>query len=808
MDSPNPASVSHIGTSSHLANNKSQSTIREGVSLSIQADLQRSETCDFDTLLGVLLSCCVSEIVPAPNVSSVLTVDLSTRHIPKTGFKAPPEDSPDSDETMKPDTNELLDKIIDAVLFLCNDTSFRQKIQKFCDAPSIGNTGCAPFVEACNYALQELKPLVVPGLRSPSSDILFHVNDPKIIYGYNHSRRVPGVAIVSLNTVKRVRGDPQTTWLEAIDERCHKSPGSELRWPEIMSFVEFKRLNSIKSEFPQKYHKAAYACYPAKDMSNISKFSNTPSSTPTSIYACSSTRSRSSHSGGDVHQKMDIEEPLEPVSQASIAQTGVSSVKDRVSDRIVFETLNNRPNSLSPKLDKKTARDLAQCGEYAAEMLNSVVGRLHVVGMYLVDQVLWVWWYDRQGAIQTTGIDIVQDLPRFAALLLAFQRFRRADWGYGPTFDPEVISQDGPKEKSASTVRKIHFEGLDVIINLDDIIHETYCLSGRSTTVLGASDANPANASPHLILKCSWAHKSRPTEKAIIEKAIKVAPRAKSHLPKVFASRDLGDTKSIRIQLGTHKTSRRPFRVFRMAVYERLIPITTLSGAVRMMVLLDCIKCHYLLWKGGVHHRDLSLSNLMVRVIDGVYYGILNDFDLSHIAELGLEINEHTATLPFLARELLCDEYWEGKLEVKYKHDWESFIWIAYWLGRSSEFLNGEVPQDLHRWKTGVLECCSMKDHVLRTPGYTKRPIDTLEWRTAAQLLHYLEWLTVQKRFYEMAPDTPGRPSIAEPSEAELLEEMLKRVVKTLPEAYQGLLNTATDEFFDHVVRLSFLQVE
>ncbi|QRV75658.1 hypothetical protein RhiJN_03673 [Ceratobasidium sp. AG-Ba] len=639
-------------------------------------------------------------------MSSVLTADLSTPYIPKTGFETASEDSPDSDETMKPDTNGLLDKCIDAALFLCNDTTFRLKIQKFCDAPSIGNTGCAPFVEACNYALKELKPLVVPRLRSPSSDILFHVNNPKIIYG----------------TVKRVRGDPQTTWLEAIDERCHKSPGSELGWSKIMPFVEFKRLNSIKSEFPQKYHKAAYACYPAKDMSNIPKFSNTSSSTPTSIYACFSTRSRSSHSGGDVHQQMDIEEPSEPtvVFNTSIAQTGVSSVKDGVSDRIIFETLNDRPNPLSPELDKKTARDLAQCGGYAAEMLTSIVGMLHVVGIYLVDQVLWVWWYDRQGAIQSTGIDVVQDLPRFAALLLAFQRFRRADWGYDPTFDLEVISQDHPKEKSASIVRKIRFEGLDGIINLDDIIHETYCLSGRGTTILGARDANHVTASVPLVLKCSWANKLRPTEKAIIEKAIKVAPQAKNHLSKVFASRDLIDTKSIRIQLGIHKTSCRPFRVFRIAVYERLIPITTLSGAVRIILFLNGIECHYLVWKGGVRHQDLSLSNLMVRVIEGVYYGILNDFDLSHIAELDLEINEHTANLPFLAREILCDEYWEGKVEVKYKHDRESFIRIACWLGRSSEFPNGEVPQDLHRWKTGVLDCCSMKDHVLRTPGYTK----------------------------------------------------------------------------------------
>jgi len=35
-----------------------------------------------------------------------------------------------------------------------------------------------------------------------------------------------------------------------------------------------------------------------------------------------------------------------------------------------------------------------------------------------LDDVTYVWWYDNEGAIQSYGIDIVQDLPYFLVLLL------------------------------------------------------------------------------------------------------------------------------------------------------------------------------------------------------------------------------------------------------------------------------------------------------------------------------------------------------------------------------------------------------
>jgi hypothetical protein len=47
--------------------------------------------------------------------------------------------------------------------------------------------------------------------------------------------------------------------------------------------------------------------------------------------------------------------------------------------------------------------------------------------------MMW-WWYDNEGAIQSHGINFVQNLPHFLVLLLCFERFTLKDWGVIPDF--------------------------------------------------------------------------------------------------------------------------------------------------------------------------------------------------------------------------------------------------------------------------------------------------------------------------------------------------------------------------------------
>jgi len=51
--------------------------------------------------------------------------------------------------------------------------------------------------------------------------------------------------------------------------------------------------------------------------------------------------------------------------------------------------------------------------------------------------MIYIWYFDRQDAIQSAGFNFIHDLPRFLVLLLIMQRLPYAGWGYSTLFDPE-----------------------------------------------------------------------------------------------------------------------------------------------------------------------------------------------------------------------------------------------------------------------------------------------------------------------------------------------------------------------------------
>jgi hypothetical protein len=48
---------------------------------------------------------------------------------------------------------------------------------------------------------------------------------------------------------------------------------------------------------------------------------------------------------------------------------------------------------------------------------NLAVKRVILFSISFLDDMLWIWYYDRQGTIQSSGINLIQDLPRFMVLL-------------------------------------------------------------------------------------------------------------------------------------------------------------------------------------------------------------------------------------------------------------------------------------------------------------------------------------------------------------------------------------------------------
>ena len=57
--------------------------------------------------------------------------------------------------------------------------------------------------------------------------------------------------------------------------------------------------------------------------------------------------------------------------------------------------------------------------------------------------------------------------------------------------------------------------------------------------------------------------------------------------------------------------------------------------------------------------------------------GVLTDFDLTVFAWLTrIPGTDRTGALPFMALELLDDEYWKGNITRRYHHELEAFIWM------------------------------------------------------------------------------------------------------------------------------------
>jgi hypothetical protein len=216
--------------------------------------------------------------------------------------------------------------------------------------------------------------------------------------------------------------------------------------------------------------------------------------------------------------------------------------------------------------------------------------------------VAHVWWYDNEGAIQSHGIDFIEDLPHFLVLLLCFKRFTLKDWGLIPEFKPagqEAVLSFPPRSLST----------LEISTNQTNKIRGHFGIVGRATQMLHAisqskdpRDGNKSLEGVDLVVKVYWAESSRIGE-AEIEKAQEIAQQnddVKGHLPDLIHSHDFVEysTKEIRTAFGIEtetnsdrETDTRCHRVLRIMLFRRLHPITDLVGGKFWTAFWDCFRC-------------------------------------------------------------------------------------------------------------------------------------------------------------------------------------------------------------------------
>ncbi|CUA73069.1 tRNA(Met) cytidine acetyltransferase TmcA [Pyrococcus abyssi GE5] [Rhizoctonia solani] len=669
---------------------------QEQVDSSIVADLATSECCDMETMLNVLLNYC-RDLPPPPNTASITSTPqlLSTEKYPdglpgassegtarpsaatpqyhgspdpnSAGNPSGPATQPSENPTDPPTQPDLLQPCLQGALEHCKNA----ELQGFLDEFKKGKDKAryVPLANALNCGLSLSSTMQVPEIRGPSElKPLFVVSDPDWFHWRSGVQRNPELALLSLSAVRQLYDKPHGDWNSLSKTDLDLPEEAKFEWPDALAPVEVKWNESpIQSERPKEYSTCLVPIShlsvddERKDSTGDTSSNTTPASTTTSSSIPSSRRVQS------------------PLSMGS-------------SDNLAPESI---PSSHS-------GRSLAKVSGQAT------------------NSKLWLWWYDPQGAIQTTGIDFIQNLPHLLVLLFALQRLTLVDWGFNPELDPSIALRhlptktDGKQKKSSKknpSTPRIEPMSAEVDVNKElkirydvpmlDLLHDPFCLSGRSTKsfeVTDASDvkASDAKASPkRYVAKLYWPYMSRFKEEDLIKAARGVADDLGNHLPLVIGSRDIDPMGTFRIrqELGLKPTTSSS-RALRMIIFERLIPITDLQGD-KFLIASLC-----------------SVAQRSERC-----FGVLNDWDLSFWAGHGEFEADLTATIPYVAINLLYAWQEDSKSDRKYYFELESFFWCMILTFLAVKDRKLQPTPAVAGWLTGDISQ-SVKDR----SDYLRRP--------------------------------------------------------------------------------------
>jgi Fungal protein kinase len=95
--------------------------------------------------------------------------------------------------------------------------------------------------------------------------------------------------------------------------------------------------------------------------------------------------------------------------------------------------------------------------------------------------LLYICWFDREGLIGSSAIDVSNDLERYLVLLFILQRFKDEEWG-------RLAALDDPTIQILDKAWKV---------DADDILHKPWGIIGRNTTVIGCSQQPPTSSQPN-----------------------------------------------------------------------------------------------------------------------------------------------------------------------------------------------------------------------------------------------------------------------------------------------------------------------
>ncbi|KAF4565651.1 hypothetical protein EYR40_002280 [Pleurotus pulmonarius] len=689
-----------------------QPTNDKELSTTLLLEAKAAQVHDFDTLLRAFIFRCL------PDESSIRNLQDETEKLEREINLDESQESALSALQAKRDEalQNHLEQCLLAVLPVANCEVMKNKLSDYLNSLSAAETErYGPYVTLCNEALPMLKKIKLP-LRPPTSpDLKYRRLDPSVFKSYTETdciHRKPDVG----------KGDPVA--VTALGPELHLPP-AQATSPQFNAFYGFEEFKAIGSPSDQACA-ALKTNFTTARRVRVIPSDNEIDETAEGVDAASSAQPSPTGSAApnDRATSTSMHLATRSGSSRSSKRKNEATDKPKGSKRLCLGTqagieLRKESNST------KNSDGRVQCTAYALEMLSQNLGIQHVINLLHIDDCVYIWYYDREGIVRSNGISFVADFPRALVLMALFQRFTLEDWGRNKAFDCPPDTQSFTVSLSDPLLRnKYNPENLvhlEIKSSARDYLSPPpRCLGGRATRVLPceATLGGGTCLTESLVVKLSHPEARRTHEgatmKGIRTIAMKYDETMTSHLPELlcYADVDGTDTGRIRSLVGKPGNS---YRVMRMVVMKKLEKITTLDAPSFLRAWLDAVACHAFLWKHGVEHGDPSLYNIMCH--PETHRGVLTDFDLSILQwEERVPSCDWMGTIPFMALELLNDDYWSGDIARYYHHEMEAFVWCLPFMCLGGFAGNSKRHKIITAWVTATpSECHEKKTSFLDT---------------------------------------------------------------------------------------------
>ncbi|KAF2452531.1 hypothetical protein BDY21DRAFT_388543 [Lineolata rhizophorae] len=307
-------------------------------------------------------------------------------------------------------------------------------------------------------------------------------------------------------------------------------------------------------------------------------------------------------------------------------------------------------------------------------------GRRFVLGFTLCGPLMWLWSFDRAGAVASSSFDINREGQQLVSVVLGYLWMNDEQLGFDPTISTSNgeryidIKRDGKKER----------------LVIDEVMKRAACVAGRATTCWKAHRKGDELRNP-LVIKDSWQYAEREEEGLLLQEAtekgvtnvaryyhhetVRVGARRTGRIGKKrsssYADTELPPNKRACSSSSTKAAPRTiiPNRVHRRVIVRDYgMPLPGKFASYE-----DLHK------KAHMWHCDISQGNLMMNEDDGnpSWSAFLIDLDLAVRVEreepsgaLG-----KTGTRAFMAIGVLL-----GGEKRTFMHDLESFFWVLFWI--------------------------------------------------------------------------------------------------------------------------------